>query len=348
MPAWNGRIPQRPRRDSFDSDDFQMPQRAEPSPAPPPLRSRDSFDSEPVTSSGWQTTSLLFNDVVARTSAAAGPKGEITNPAQRIAPLSPFQNGSSSALYKCVIKRPEITQMWMHCEFITNADDVYTQVRCLTLISLTMKGSNSTTSQFLGELRLYRTVGLHRHIPSFIGCLDGIGMVLESIEGSTLHQRIESRPPVPDNLKISWFNQLLEALCHIHSFGLSHGDINSLNVLITNSSDQVKLIDFGRSTLHGEVVLPSSRPFCAPEILRADRGKMDAKICDAYSLGILLTCFEADELIDVEPEIQMSGEWVPGPKESFKLFGELITGYTIPWPEMRLKIKADQEMKLPS
>ena len=36
-------------------------------------------------------------------------------------------------------------------------------------------------------------------------------------------------------------------MTHLHSFGLSHGDLSLLNVQVTNSSDTIKLLDFGRS-----------------------------------------------------------------------------------------------------
>lgn len=84
-------------------------------------------------------------------------------------------------------------------------------------------------------------------------------MVLEWIEGPTLLDIL--RGPSPPNPKvklpphvnpskkrrITWYNQLVEALCHLHSFGLNHGDLSLLNIHIETRSDSIKLIDFGRS-----------------------------------------------------------------------------------------------------
>jgi serine/threonine protein kinase len=119
-------------------------------------------------------------------------------------------------------------------------------------------------AQFLAELRAYRAPGPHPNIVAFLGCLDAVGMVLEFVEGDTFFERVVKKrtggpvvfslanPAVTQRLKVEWFNQLVDALVHVHRHGLSHGDINTLNVMITYPSahppNSVKLIDFGRST----------------------------------------------------------------------------------------------------
>ena len=84
-------------------------------------------------------------------------------------------------------------------------------------------------------------------------------MVLEWIEGPTLldilrgpsppNSRVKLPPHVNPSKKrrIVWYNQLVDALCHLHSFGLNHADLSLLNIHIETRSDSVKLIDFGRS-----------------------------------------------------------------------------------------------------
>ncbi|KDQ21610.1 hypothetical protein BOTBODRAFT_96383, partial [Botryobasidium botryosum FD-172 SS1] len=222
-------------------------------------------------------------------------------PAERIAGLIPFESGSSASLFRCVIKRPEPLRMEVNGDIHTNAPDVITQ--------------------FLAELRVYRSVGRHHNIAGFVGCIPGVGMVLEQIEGQTLLPRIRAQPPAA--VRVSWYNQLLDGLAHIHSFDLSHGDLNTLNIIVT-PSDTIKLIDFGRSVGALEKPQVCSRPFTSPELLRGDRA--DGLLCDAYALGMLLVCIDMGDLVDVDPAIQRKNEWAPD-YDQLKLFASRVKGY---------------------
>lgn len=106
--------------------------------------------------------------------------------------------------------------------------------------------AKDVTTQFLAELRVYTTVTGHRNIAAFLGSLENVGMVLEYIDGRTLWDVVREPPELTEAKKIDYHNQLLDGLTHLHSFGLSHGDLSLLNVQVT-SSDTIKLLDFGRS-----------------------------------------------------------------------------------------------------
>ncbi|KAI0072518.1 kinase-like protein [Panus rudis PR-1116 ss-1] len=146
------------------------------------------------------------------------------NPTQH---LNPFATGSASEVFKCVVKKPNVVQLEINGEMQSNARDV--------------------TTQFLAELRVYTTVTRHRNIAAFLGSVENVGMVLEFIEGRTLWDVIREPPELTTAKKIDYHNQLLDGLTHLHSFGLSHGDLSLLNVQVTLSSDTIKLLDFGRS-----------------------------------------------------------------------------------------------------
>ncbi|KAG8856311.1 hypothetical protein FRB96_006462 [Tulasnella sp. 330] len=242
------------------------------------------------------------------------PPVPIPAPAERIAGLVPWASGSTSQIYKTIIKRPQLVQMYVNDQLHTNAPDV--------------------ENQFLAELRAYQTVGPHKNIAALLGLIDGLGMVLEQVEGDTLFERAlrrnvagtkwENTERVNTTLKVEWFNQLVDALCHVHMHGLSHGDINSLNVLITlptaHPPNIVKLIDFGRSTFYSppgsslppsEVPHPPAHPFAAPEVLRGGkyianykRVPVDGRLADAYSLGVLLWCLDEERLIELDQAAQ--------------------------------------------
>ncbi|KAH9948970.1 kinase-like protein [Amylocystis lapponica] len=146
------------------------------------------------------------------------------NPTQNLAPCAA---GSASELFKCIVKKPNVVQLEINGEMQSNAPDVITQ--------------------FLAELRVYTTVTRHRNITAFLGCLENVGMVLEYIDGRTLWDVIRERPTLTRSKKVDFHNQLLDGLTHLHSFGLSHGDLSLLNIEVTHSSDTIKLLDFGRS-----------------------------------------------------------------------------------------------------
>ncbi|KAH9858659.1 kinase-like domain-containing protein [Lenzites betulinus] len=108
--------------------------------------------------------------------------------------------------------------------------------------------AKDVTTQFLAELRVYTTLARHQNITAFLGCLENVGMVLEYLEGRTLYDVIrEQSSALARAKKVDYHNQLLDGLTHLHAYGLSHGDLSLLNILVTHSSDTIKLFDFGRS-----------------------------------------------------------------------------------------------------
>ena len=269
----------------------------------------------------------------------------------------PCATGSTSELYKCIVKKPEVVQLEVNGELSTNASDV--------------------TTQFLAELRVYTSIGRHRNIVGFLGCLEGIGMVLEYVDGQTLLDVVRARPMELDNArKVSFHNQLLDGLAHLHTHGLSHGDLSLQNVYVTRT-DTLKLLDFGRSvSADSELAAPhhappedpfsflartksgahtyafdvghkrrkieqihrGTRPFSAPEILRGEC--MDARLADAYSFGVMLVCIDQCALVDCEPEVQMRDEIPEAFLEGCPTFRERVVAYMQRW-DRRRRISAE-------
>jgi len=233
-------------------------------------------------------------------------------PPNPTASLLPCARGSASELFKCVVKKPDIVQLEINGEMHSNASDV--------------------AVQFLAELRVYTTLARHRNICAFLGSLENVGMVLEYLDGRTLYDVVIARPPLSREKKIDYHNQLLDGLTHLHSYRLSHGDLSLLNIQVTNVTDTIKLLDFGRSVsadsiyaspeeepadpfdfLHKknnpppvklpvpryEQIHPGTRPFSAPEILRGEC--QDPRLADAYSFGMILVCLDQCQSVDVKP-----------------------------------------------
>lgn len=183
-------------------------------------------------------------------------------------------------------------------------------------------------------------------------------MVLEFVDGRTLLDVVKARPELTKDKKIDYHNQLLDGLQHLHSFGLSHGDLSLLNVFVTWSSDTVKLLDFGRSvsadsffespsaepddpfkylarsaeshrkikrTRRVEQIHLATRPFTAPEILRGEC--QDARLADAYSFGVILVCLDLCGLVDCDPAEQSRDVFPAYFVEDCPVFGQKIAAY---------------------
>ncbi|KAF9516345.1 hypothetical protein BS47DRAFT_1272514, partial [Hydnum rufescens UP504] len=114
-----------------------------------------------------------------------------------ISDLAPHASGSSSTLFRTVLKTPALTQMYMHGSFSSNAPDVL--------------------RQFTAELRFFQTVRRHKNIVTFVGSLEGVGMLLEYLEGETLWSYLGRG--IRSSVRADWWNQILAGVCHIHSFG---------------------------------------------------------------------------------------------------------------------------------
>ncbi|HSJ56358.1 MAG TPA: protein kinase, partial [Anaerolineae bacterium] len=119
-------------------------------------------------------------------------------------------------------------------------------------------------------------------------------MVMELLEGDTLHRRLddyrarEERMPAGEALRIVL--DVLEGLEYAHSEGMIHRDVKPANILLTRKGEAV-LTDFGiaqivggtRHTVSG--ALMGTLSYMAPE--QAMEGQCDVR-SDIYSLGIVL------------------------------------------------------------
>ncbi|KAJ7451762.1 kinase-like domain-containing protein [Mycena galericulata] len=271
--------------------------------------------------------------------AYTAPKGS-SNPT---ASLSPCAHGSASELFKCIVKKPDVIQLEINGEMQSNASDV--------------------TVQFLAELRVYTTLSRHRNVCAFLGSLENVGMVLEYLDGRTLYDVVIARPVLSTPKKHDYHNQLIDGLTHLHSYGLSHGDLSLLNVQVTFGSDTIKLLDFGRSVSADsdymsphdapadpfaptisparkiEQIHPGTRPFSAPEVLRGEC--QDARLADAYSFGMILICLDRCESVDVKPWDQRRDVHPADLFDGCDVFGDRAREYLRPWDAGRRRLKKE-------
>ncbi len=107
----------------------------------------------------------------------------------------------------------------------------------------------------------------------------GVELLIEYVDGKTLDE-IEA-PTVPQLVLI--FNQVADALVHMHRRGVYHGDLKPSNIMVTKDG-RVKLIDFGTAWLKGQEKqrIQGTPQYMAPE-------QMTMKVVDArtdvYNFG---------------------------------------------------------------
>lgn len=163
-----------------------------------------------------------------------------------------------------------------------------------------MSGSEAE-QRFLREARVAGNLGHPNIVPVFdFGTLDDDGapfLVMELLEGETLHDRLEMAGAIPMDEVVTIASQVLSALTAAHDKGIVHRDLKPDNVFLTERNGVItaKLLDFGISknfidentmslTRTGAVV--GTPYYLAPEQARGDR-KLDHRV-DIWACGVLM------------------------------------------------------------
>lgn len=121
----------------------------------------------------------------------------------------------------------------------------------------------------------------------------GFVLVMEYVEGRTLHERIHSEGPLAPDVALSIFEQALRGVTYAHHMGIVHRDLKPDNIFITHMNE-VKIMDFGVAKILDNKEPTRSRSmvgtllYISPEQING----RDADVrSDIYTLGISL--FEA-------------------------------------------------------
>jgi tRNA A-37 threonylcarbamoyl transferase component Bud32 len=118
----------------------------------------------------------------------------------------------------------------------------------------------------------------------------GLFMVMELLDGQTVHSRIRSGGRLAPKVACDIMWQAADALRYIHSRTILHGDIKTENIFLVKSAVQrrsVKLLDFGlaRPDLgRGAGSIDGTPEYLAPERIR---GAPASTASDIYALGIV-------------------------------------------------------------
>ena len=118
----------------------------------------------------------------------------------------------------------------------------------------------------------------------------GLCIIMEYVNGCTLKEKIEKEPEYfkqKENIK-RLLLQLCEALHTLHNENVVYLDINPCNIMISQTSNNIKLVDLGFCLSDwNDMTAGATSRFGAPEASKSCTGEIDAR-SDIYSIGCLL------------------------------------------------------------
>lgn len=119
---------------------------------------------------------------------------------------------------------------------------------------------------------------------------DKIYLVFEYFEGEELYQIVRRKKRLAEKDACYCFYIIIRTMKELKTAGIVHRDIKAENILINESQNQVKLIDFGFSRKYkpGKLMKTAmgSPHYSAPEILAKEQ--YDPVCADIWSAGVVL------------------------------------------------------------
>ena len=122
----------------------------------------------------------------------------------------------------------------------------------------------------------------------------GLCILMESISGNTLQNKLLNEPEYflrEENVS-HFLQQLCQALKALHKVNVVHMDISPDNIIISQASNELKLLDLGFCLSNYDDTTPGCSPsFSAPEITSGNIKKIDART-DIFAVGCILNFIE--------------------------------------------------------
>ena len=115
-------------------------------------------------------------------------------------------------------------------------------------------------------------------------------IVMERVEGITLKSYMQKKGALSTDEVLSYSEQILKALAHIHENGIVHRDIKPQNILLLKNG-RIKVTDFGiAKTLSSAPVIADDKAIGTVYYISPEQasGKEIDRRSDLYSLGILM------------------------------------------------------------
>ena len=113
----------------------------------------------------------------------------------------------------------------------------------------------------------------------------GEGIVMEYIDGCSLNEFLSKNPSMKLRRKV--LEQLFAAVAYLHDKGVIHNDLKPENIMLRQSDNTLKIIDFGLS--ENDAFFLTKHLGCTPEYASPELKKGENVDCrsDIYSLGLL-------------------------------------------------------------
>jgi len=171
-----------------------------------------------------------------------------------------------------------------------------TEVAVKTLI--TSHISNDIRNAFITEVQVM-TALRHPNVVLFMGASTkppNMFIVMEFMALGSLHDVLHNEliPEIPAQLKVKMVKQASKGMYFLHSSGIVHRDLKSMNLLL-DSKWNVKVSDFGLTQFKEQLKKegedggdrPASIQWTAPEVLN-ESPNINFEAADVYSFGIIL------------------------------------------------------------
>ncbi|KAL8153086.1 hypothetical protein V2J09_010846 [Rumex salicifolius] len=116
-----------------------------------------------------------------------------------------------------------------------------------------------------------------------------IYIVMEYVKGGELLAKVD-KEKLGEEVARKYFRQLIEVVEFCHEKGVCHRDLKLENLMLDDSGDNIKVIDFGLSALthrnHLLYTLCGAPAYVAPQVLK--REGYDGFKADIWSCGVIL------------------------------------------------------------
>ena len=130
------------------------------------------------------------------------------------------------------------------------------------LIDKTRLNDHNDKKRIAREIKVLKRL----HHPCIIRCFDVIDtpsriqIVMENATGGSLLDHVRSKKRLPEQLAMTYLQQIVLGLIYCHSKGVVHRDIKLENILLDSDQKTIKLIDFGLSA----IITPGTTTVCSP------------------------------------------------------------------------------------
>jgi len=131
----------------------------------------------------------------------------------------------------------------------------------------------------------------HPHIVKYINKgsdKEGKYILTEFIDGKSLREHFQNGASFSEKNILKIVTQLLQAVSYLHKKNIFHLDIKPENIIVSDKTGNIKLIDFGFSYSDGRIPFSSgTKKYCSADQI-SNPEKINYKN-DLYSIGVVIT-----------------------------------------------------------